>query len=445
MSNLFNPNHNSGLISIENGQASEPSAPGVGCDDWPRRDIDPEIEAFADYWEKLQAEAESALDDEAYQDYLDRYEERKAIAWAEPLPEGNGPKTRETRDYREQNGSGLSTAHIPPQRIFTDEKTGKIKVSEITPVRHSFVFYPDATLMQVKEEGGIQLGGGKRGDCDNGFTKGMRRRMLDKMAMIQRDETNMPWFLTCTFPDHCPTPEDCKRAWEVFGKKLKRAFPKFADVWKRELQDRKSGEMVGELFPHYHSLVWGVPIRFKIREMRGKWATVTKVQGKWVERIYGLEDGKKVLKWEQNLGEYDLIYTWVARNWYECANTGDFRNFSAGSSCEPIQNFRGVKSYSAKYLGKEISPEEANEYVQGRYWGIRNPQNIPWSDKVVVYMSPPIWRKVERIFRRWMESQTGRKIKRCRKKHLDDPEEIAWKLINYFCPDPPGMNDENPF
>lgn len=440
MVTCFDSEHKLSSHSTLNEPDSGSSASGVGPEAGSFCPVvDPEIEAFADYWEGLQEETWNALEEKAYQDYLDCYNDRKAIAWAETLPEGNGPKTRKEVDFREKNESGLSTAHIRSQRIFTDPQTGKIKVSDLKPVEHSFTFYPDGTLMQLKEAGGAQVGGGTRGNCASGFSKGSRRRMLDKMAMIMRDETNMPWFLTCTFPDHCPTPENCKRAWKVFGDKLRKAFPKFADVWKRELQKRKSGDNEGEIFPHYHSLVWGVPIRFETKPMRGKWVTVTKVQGRWVERIYGKDDdGKKVLKWEQYMGEQDLIYAWVSRNWYESVNTGDFRNFGAGTQTEPIRNFRGVKSYSAKYLGKEITPEEANEYVEGRYWGIRNPQNIPWSDKVVIYMSPPIWRKVERVFRRWLESQIGRKVKRCRKKHLDNPEDIAERLINYFCPDPPA-------
>jgi hypothetical protein len=49
-----------------------------------------------------------------------------------------------------------------------------------------------------------------------------------------------------------------------FTKRLKRVCPSAAGFWRIEWQSRKSGLHEGKLFPHFHLLVWGLPVR-KVR------------------------------------------------------------------------------------------------------------------------------------------------------------------------------------
>jgi hypothetical protein len=64
---------------------------------------------------------------------------------------------------------------------------------------------------------------------------------------------------------------------------------------------------------------------------------------------------------------------WLSNTWYRIVGSGDDRHRRAGTQVARIASWRGVVSYAAKYLGKELEwlPEAWHKGV-GRWWGIVN-------------------------------------------------------------------------
>lgn len=74
------------------------------------------------------------------------------------------------------------------------------------------------------------------------FTNKARQRLTAVLNKVRMDDaTGLPLFVTCTFPDRVPEPDEELRIWEVFWKKIERRFPSVAMLWRKELKDRKSG------------------------------------------------------------------------------------------------------------------------------------------------------------------------------------------------------------
>lgn len=418
--------------SLEQAPLSDPSGTDGGACSY-----DPDIEAFAEAWMEAENEAARIRDEIEEREALDEYLEQKARDYENLVPEPEtGPKTAKTYDFTGNGPGGLSNGHNFSQRRKRILESAE---NELNP-EYKIEAHPDGSIIKLTQKGTTKGCGGNRGNVV-GFSSRSRRRMIEKLAMVRRDEAVLPFFVTCTFPDRVPEPEDCKRAWYNLGLKLLRAFPGFGDCWKRELVDRKSGEMIGEIIPHYHSMMWGLPLKFAPMEMRGKWAKVFKRGDCWIEQIFCLEDGKRVLKIEAEIHGDDLIYKWMARNWYECVGSGDIKAYQAGSAVEPVRSAGGVRSYCSKYMSKE-NQDMASLYCSGRYWGFRNSKNIPWADRVVVYLSPPMWNRAKRIFRTWFCKKTGLDFKYASKMYLQNPDVLIEKLIEYF---DPGPDPNQPF
>lgn len=183
----------------------------------------------------------------------------------------------------------------------------------------------------------LAVGGGIRGKVQ-GFSRSSRLRMLRLIACVLRD-AELPCFVTLTYPDKFPTVERAKRDLDVFIRRIRRAFLAGL-IWKLEPQKRGA--------PHYHLLVWGV--------------------------------------------DQDELFIWVVKNWYEIAGDGDINHklFHQGKlpDSEPcvskVDSFNGVWFYAAKYIGKVFEVAEWGKQWTGRFWGVVNPKNIPFGEKIAV-------------------------------------------------------------
>jgi len=177
---------------------------------------------------------------------------------------------------------------------------------------------------------GNQVGGGRRGAIE-GFSVESRRRLMFKIACVERD-ARLPLFITQTFPGEFPSVQEAKWELKLFHERLKYSFPSAGLIWKIEPQDRGAA--------HFHSLAWGVGL--------------------------------------------DEMMEWVPKAWYEIAGQGDIKhlNFHQGKyspyrhCVEQVRSFRGVWAYASKYLGKTF--EVGSWKGVGRYWGIINRENIPF-------------------------------------------------------------------
>lgn len=179
---------------------------------------------------------------------------------------------------------------------------------------------------------GHQVGGGKRGVVE-GFSVDSRRRLMFTIACVGRD-AQLPLFITQTFPEEFPSVQEAKHDNRLFHKRLVYSFPGVGLIWKVEPQERGAA--------HFHSLAWGV----------------------------GLAEMMEL----------------VPQAWYEIAGQGDVKHlkfhqgkYSPYRHCvEQVRSFRGVWAYASKYLGKTF--EVGSWKGVGRYWGVINPENIPFGD-----------------------------------------------------------------
>lgn len=203
---------------------------------------------------------------------------------------------------------------------------------------------------------GSQVGGGRRGVIV-GFSQASRRRMMRKLAETAVDK--LPVFVTMTFPDEY---YDNRLNWKHWKKILRRfemrfirAFPKACYLWRVEWKPRLSGKHIGDLFPHFHLLVWGLDML--------------------------------------------LLRSWVARNWWEVAGKLSEDHFKAGTRTEPIYNRRQMFAYISKYMSK-VTPEEEN-IPCGRVWGVVAVENIPWVKGLLIQLTEQEAIKLIRYLRRY--------------------------------------------
>lgn len=225
------------------------------------------------------------------------------------------------------DGSLLSTAHkrIKP---FVEWHTGAsiLKVSKAEPTKH--------------------MGGGLRGVV-KGFSYGARRRLMSKIACVQR-KAKLPVFVTLTYPSSFPEPKQSKYHLKLFIQSMKRAFAEVGIIWKLEPQKRGA--------PHFHLLVWGVSEK-KLREF---------VPGTWFD-IAGGGD-RKHLAWHEGKAK-------------------DKHGKTNKHCVSQVFSFKGVWAYASKYLGKtfEIAGWDSKEV--GRYWAVVQPKNIPFGELQTLELS----------------------------------------------------------
>ena len=91
------------------------------------------------------------------------------------------------------------------------------------------------------------------------FSNGARRRMLKHFHKINFRDYPAPLFMTLTYPDEVPMPCLAQRNIhrKVMARHLERALgERLPAAWRLEWQDRKSGSRVGEIYPHWHWLIF---------------------------------------------------------------------------------------------------------------------------------------------------------------------------------------------
>lgn len=178
-----------------------------------------------------------------------------------------------------------------------------------------------------------RVGGGRRGAI-SGFSKWSRRRLLRLLGMVRKDAP-LPLFITLTYPATFPSAAQSKRDLDAFLKRLARAYPAASAIWRLEAQKRGA--------PHYHLLVWGTGF---------------------------------------------VPHQWVAQSWYDVVGSGDEKHLAAGTRVERVRSWRGVWSYTSKYIAKASIPPDSELWKNpGRFWGIHNRAALPIVEPTVVTIS----------------------------------------------------------
>jgi hypothetical protein len=183
---------------------------------------------------------------------------------------------------------------------------------------------------------GGKTGEGKRGNVTT-FSRRSSNRLGREVSRVKLSARMS--FVTLTFSDRFPyhdKPGEWKRHLKMFENRFRRAFPSGSYVWKMEVVDRKSGERLGELSPHFHLLVTGVTTR--------------------------------------------RLKDWVPGVWYEIAGYGDGEHLKVHQgekAVETVRSQKAVRRYASKKcsgvisaeLSKQVQSQNQGESV-GRWWGI---------------------------------------------------------------------------
>lgn len=240
----------------------------------------------------------------------------------------------------------------------------------------SIELYRGASFLRVKVEKDRQISEPPetRGEITE-FSDAARRRMLDFMAKI--DCSLIPLFVTMTYPDSFPSyKETFKNHLDLLGQRIRRRWPESFIVWKLEFKERKSGENVGKIAPHYHLFVYGVPTEFPFKRETGEHYSLTPRRNRYhsgitVWELRVLENFVEAWSLEEGQPEIlDSLKSWMSRNWFEIVGSKDLKHFKAGTRVEKLRSTKGAFYYASKsYMGKS---EDCSglEIKPGRFWGV---------------------------------------------------------------------------
>jgi hypothetical protein len=152
-------------------------------------------------------------------------------------------------------------------------------------------------LMRVKVPG-MPLNAGKGGTRGSvsAFSSASRKRMLELMARIDIEKAGFVAFVTLTYPDRDgpPKPEEQERDRATFFKRMHRAYPDAAAIWRREYEERKSGGFPGLPFPHFHMIFFNLPF-VPPEVLNTRWKKVLRHEGYVRTEIKGIESWHQAL------------------------------------------------------------------------------------------------------------------------------------------------------
>jgi len=371
---------------------------------------------------------------------------------------------------------GLSTSHIRPH-------TG----GDLWQVNA----YRGGSLIQVCAPSvrGDNNGGGKRGIITR-FSGASRRRLMRALAKTKR--TLLPVFVTLTYPDNFPgDPNVWKLHLKAWLKRLKREHPKAAGFWKLELKPRQSGENAGRVAPHFHLLLWGLPLSWNgddhAREIQVGWmlfngcGELNEMTQKSVEVF---RDGVLVRKtdiacvsafWTNGVesleGKPEVIFESISvpdkqgHVWRKVERWVRDERIKFGGEVKRVKGLMGepimvdlrawlswnwyevVGSNDPRHLRAGTNVEAirsregvmyyASKYVCkldtesadgcGRFWGIHNRTEIPWAEIERVPVDGKQALRLMRIARRYIWTQ---------QRQREHPKKIRWRGgcgMSFFC------------
>lgn len=213
----------------------------------------------------------------------------------------------------------------------------------------------------------------KRGTI-TGFSRSSRRRMIQRVASL---ESLPDLWLDLTFPDEAfPECSDYRslasytydrlRTW---GQWLRRTYPGSWLIWRREWVSRKSGAVAGELRPHFHVLLRGLPSE-----------AVPAVMRSWV-------------------GHLALDPLTHAKALSVALSPESWRR---------IESHKMAACYASKYLAKLDSHEIPEADSLGRMWGVMG--EVPVGSPVQLRVSKAVAVQLRRAFRR----KARRSLRKCK-------------------------------
>lgn len=207
-------------------------------------------------------------------------------------------------------------------------------------------------------------GGGIRGTV-NGFSRASRKRMIEFMASVRN--TGSMLFLTMTFDDSVlmDLDDNLHPMFEAFRRRFERAYPTWKALYRKEWQDRKSGDFIGTFVPHYHFII-----------------------------MTGVHYEKSEL---QTIA--DSFADWGKAAWHEITGSSDENHLIYGFDVSPIKSRKHAYYYVSKYVAKENS----NGDFQGRHWGRIGQFDTSASEKFL--LSEGEYIVFRRLVKRWLKTR----------------------------------------
>jgi hypothetical protein len=286
-----------------------------------------------------------------------------------------------------------------------------------------------------------------------------------------------------TYPDGFPgDPRRWKADLKAWFKRLHRRFPDAAGFWKLELEPRKRGIHAGEIAPHFHLLLWGLPDAWHDPQgLRLHWEFELQRDGRtgnkalrfWKQERFENEQWQSSIEAfsNDNVSGYEVVtftserqnrrgktfrivehyyrdngqsfnstletivgerepsgkiqlHEWISLTWAEVVGSDDPRHVRAGTRVEPIRTREGVMFYASKYISKLDTEAVGNA---GRFWGMHNAAAIPWADVANVPLDQQQALRVMRIARRYIWAQ---------QRQREHPKKIRWRSgcgMSFFC------------
>ena len=246
------------------------------------------------------------------------------------------------------------------------------------------------------------------------MSKGSRRRLMEKLATIDREAPAV--FVTLTWPSWAaPDREAWHRSWDRWRKRLARAWPDAAGLWRREYT--KSGTV------HLHLLMFGVAIDP---------AVIRQLQ------------------------------TWTAKAWADSVDAAEYdRRLKSGTSVEVPRIGAAVSRYVAKYASKAAAGD-GTERPMGRWWGTfgereGQPGRIPYTLPLDIALTEAEGHLIRRTMERWLkakrrtrEAKLGTRIKgrpprpRHARRIFTEQPDLWLRLLDVIRSDAPPSPSEAP-
>ena len=162
------------------------------------------------------------------------------------------------------------------------------------------------------------------------FSSKSKRNVLKKLSSIDQSKlTIAPQFVTLTWQEMPDSSEGVKKPFEKWRRKFLKKFPEGCFFWRLEFSTAKLPR------PHFHLIALEVDL-----SKHKKW-----ISSSWHESCYKSKDSREANK----------------------------SHLLAGTNVEPVESWKSVVNYSAKYVAKEndVTP---SWWTASRYWGIANPK-----------------------------------------------------------------------
>lgn len=273
--------------------------------------------------------------------------------------------------------------------------------------------------------------GGFRGGISD-FSPQSRKRMIETLVRLDWEKAGFVCFVTLGYPDRHgpPSLEQTERDRQVILKRIARMHPTASATWRREWEPRKSGNFVGEFFPHYHMLFFGLPF-LHYDELNAMWREVIgypyyvrteiKQVHSWRQALYycakymakrkegspdpQARDARREARAPRGSGR-SLVYVTYLTAREEAEKARDNKEI-VGEKWQALKDKRRMARFryrlqklqrqSRRRRGKtekEIGPQpggSAEPNSIGRSWGTFNKRGLPWAERKVWNGRAGIW------------------------------------------------------